>query len=136
MRERKPFNLYERGGIWHARFWDEQERRYSITKSTECSERDEAVVAATRMIEDGTVRPRSADPLVLELCLDYWRTSKKNITAKYRGKTSSCLETVIARFPGFALLRVSRVKRFHLVRLREWIEGSANVGARSRQRTF
>jgi hypothetical protein len=22
MRERKPFNLYERGGIWHARFWD------------------------------------------------------------------------------------------------------------------
>jgi hypothetical protein len=89
MRERKPFNLYERGGIWHARFWDEQERRYSITKSTECSERDEAVVAATRMIEDGTVRPRSADPLVLELCLDYWRTSKKNITAKYRGKTSS-----------------------------------------------
>jgi integrase len=88
------------------------------------------------MIEEGSVRPRSADPLVIDLCLDYWRTSKKNLTAKYRGENIKLLEQIVARFPGFARLRPSRVRRFHLVRLREWIEHSAGIGARSGQSAF
>jgi hypothetical protein len=135
MRERRPFNLYERGGIWYARFWDEQEHRYSIARSTECSDHDKTVVVAARMIEDGSVRPRSADPLVTGFCLDYWRTSPKGITARYRAENIKFLETV-KRFKDFERLRLSRVKRFHLVRLREWIEHSAGIGARSGQRAF
>jgi integrase len=136
MRERKPFQLYERGGVWYARFWDEQEHRYSVTRSTECSDRDKAVVAATRMIEEGSVKPRSADPYVIAFCLDYWRTTPKNITAKYRSENINLLEKSIEQFPGFKRLRLSRVRRFHLVRLREWIEHSSGIGARSGQRAF
>ncbi len=136
MRERKGFNLYKRGGIYYARFWDEQERRYSVTKSTECTGRDEAAIAAGRMIEDGSVRPRSGDPFVTALCLDYWRTSKKTLTTKYREENVKLIEKVISRFPGFERLRLSKMKRFHLVRLREWIEHTAGIGARSGQRAF
>ena len=33
----QPCNPSIRGGVWYARFWDEQERRYAVIKSTECS---------------------------------------------------------------------------------------------------
>jgi integrase len=136
MRERGAFNLYKRGGVWYARFWDDQEKRYAVTKSTGCSVYNKAAAAASKMIEDGRVQPRSADPLVLDFCLDYWRTSKKKVTAKYRDENIKLLEKVIERFSDFKPLRLSRLKRFHLVRLHEWIEHSAGIGARSGQRAF
>jgi hypothetical protein len=67
---------------------------------------------------------RSADPLVTELCLEHWRTSTQSITAKYRAENTKLLQTVES-FLGFKTPRLSRVRRFHLVRLREWIEHSA-----------
>ncbi len=133
---RKPFSLYMRGGVWHARFWDEQRLRYAITRSTGLADRDMAVVAAARMLEDGSVQPRSADPVMVNFCLDYWRTTPKHITIKYRRDNIKFLEDVIARFPGFQRLRLSRLKRFHLVRLKEWVQYSAGIGARSGQLAF
>lgn len=64
MRKRSPFSLYRRGrgGIWHARFWDEEQHCYAVTKSTKCTNRDQAAIAAAKLIEQGAVKPRSADP--------------------------------------------------------------------------
>ncbi len=86
MRKRSPFSLYRRGrgGIWHARFWDEEQHCYAVTKSTKCTNRDQAAIAAAKLIEQGAVKPRSADPLVTDFCLDYWRTFPKSITEKHK----------------------------------------------------
>jgi hypothetical protein len=81
-KSRKSFTLYlketQGGPVWYARFWDENARRYAVTKSTgvlvggKRQRRYEAEQAAREMIPAISFAPPVPEKPFIQYAADFW----------------------------------------------------------------
>ncbi len=127
---RRPISLYLRDGAYYARAWDETASHYTGGKATGERKPGPAYARGMVMLEAGEFRIRAADPPVLAFLADYWRTTPKALAASYRAESLTFVEGHVAAFPGFKGLRLSKVRGFHLNRLRDFLQGDRELSPR------
>jgi integrase len=108
-KKRKQFSLYQRGGVWYVRLWDEDTGTYTSAKSTGETDRDAAAVRAAAMKRDNEIKPREDDPLFTDALLKFWK-EKKNLTPRYKHATISNIENHVVTYSGFKKIRLSQIK--------------------------
>lgn len=96
--EKKPYNLYERNGIFYVRLWDREAGKYGPALSTKKSNKEEAKTAADSMVKKGKLKANADNPYFKDALLTYWN-NRDDLATKY--KTESIRYINNAVFPFF-----------------------------------
>ncbi len=119
MGKRNPYQVYRRSGspYYFARFWDELAGRYVGGRSTRETRKGRAEARAKEMYEAGGPLPKAEDSILLDFLFSYWHDPARKVGEKYRRGALRYLETRVAHFAPVKRLRLSQLRRHHLVLL-------------------
>jgi integrase len=111
MKTRKPFQLYQRGETWYARFWNTRAKRYDRTASLGTDSKEEAEGRARARLQD------TSKAGLLAYLDDFWRidsdyaelkeTRGKALSPRYIELCRSALRLYVKPFPPFKRLQVA-----------------------------
>ena len=120
-RQRSPFSLYKRGGQYIARFWSDEQQKYTVSRATGATNKGQAGRIAQQILDRGDVVPRSRDPLLLDYLTEYWKAPARRVTERYRAESARFVSKIVSEWPEGSRLRLSRVDRAALYRLQAWV---------------
>jgi hypothetical protein len=143
---RKPFTLYMKetktGPVWYVRFWDENSRRYAITRSTgipvegKWLRRYDAEQAARKMLPGIQFTPTAPEKSFIQYVADFWLPNspyvrecalvkKKPLASAYIALHHDDVRRHIEPFPGFQGISLRKLTPGHI---REWMRWMAEKG--------
>jgi integrase len=146
IKTRKPFTLYKKetktGLVWYARFWDENSRRYAVTRSTGIPvegkrfRRYDAEQAAREMLPGIQFTPAAAEKSFIQYVADFWLPDspyvrectlikKKPLAAAYINLHHEDVRRHIEPFPGFHGIGLRQLTPGHI---RDWMRWMAEKG--------
>jgi len=117
-KKKDPFSLYVRNGVYYARLWDENEKTYTIARSTKTTNRDEARDIANEMIRAGQLKKKTDDPIFADEILSYWET-RTGVDPRYCREMASKVKKLIKPSRLLKGIRMSTVNQYHINRLLE-----------------
>jgi integrase len=147
---RKPFTLYQKqtktGPVWYARFWDEETRRYAVTRSVgvpaegKRRRRYEAEEAARVMLPSVRFDP-APDKNFVQYAAEFWTSNspyareceavrKKPLSMQYVKNNHEDIRRHVEPFPGF---RGVTLQSLNAGTIRDWMTWAAGKGMSGRR---
>jgi len=149
-KDRKPFTLFKKetngGLVWYARFWDEDARRYAVTRSLGVSaegkrERRYEAEQAARKILPGIRFERVEEKTLIRYLEDFWTpdspyakeaalVKKRPLSAYYIRMNHEDVRRHVAPFPQFAGITPHKLTPALIRDWLTWMAGKGLSGAR------